>query len=67
MNYVFGSCFTCGRITARRFLRTKELIGCMPKGKADKIWVCTICEKKLQSSKGIEDRNDDRILSGPTL
>lgn len=53
MNYVLGTCYTCGRITARRFLRTKSLIGIMS-GKPSKILVCTVCEKKLQTFKGIE-------------
>jgi hypothetical protein len=61
MNYVFGTCYTCGRIAAKKFLRTKKLLGVMGDGKADKIWVCTLCEKKLQLPKGIEDSNNNLL------
>lgn len=53
MNYVLGTCFTCGRITAKRFLRVKKLIGDSPQGQTNKVLVCMFCEKKLQSSKGV--------------
>lgn len=61
MNYVLGTCYTCGRITAKRFLRTKKL---MVEGTtvSNKILVCTVCEKKLQLSKGIENFSGNTIL-----
>jgi hypothetical protein len=59
MNYVLGTCFTCGRITARKFLRVKKLSDNVPTGKGEKILVCTVCEQKLQLPKGIEDWNSN--------
>jgi uncharacterized CHY-type Zn-finger protein len=54
MNYVFGTCFTCGRVTARRFLRVKKLM-IEETAVSNKILVCGVCEKKLQLPKGIEN------------
>jgi hypothetical protein len=53
MNYVLSSCFTCNRITARKFLRVKRLIDLGDKG--TKVLVCMSCEKKLQLPKGVEN------------
>jgi len=54
MNYVLGTCFTCGRITARRFLRVKKLM-VEDTVVSNKVLVCIACEKKLQLPKGIEN------------
>lgn len=63
MNYVLGSCFTCGRITAKKFLRVKKLIeDCLEGTRLNRILVCTICEKRLQLPKGVEGD-----LLAPTL
>jgi hypothetical protein len=62
MNYVLGTCFTCGRVTARRFLRVKKLSDSVPSDKGEKILVCMVCEKKLQLPKGIENWDNNLTI-----
>lgn len=67
MNYVLGTCFTCQRVTAKRFLRTKRLIGFASSDKPNKVLVCMSCEKKLQLPKGVEGWDSGKVLGGPNI